>query len=127
MIDSKTLAETLLKFSTSDDAEKKINNFFYYLEKKNLLSFLPQIKRYLLQKQKSSEHFNTLYIRSRFSLYWEDIEEIIRIIGVTKDAPVEFIQDENIIGGFQVIYKEKIYDGSLFHKIDQFENTLIQS
>ena len=127
MIDSKTLAETFLKISTSDNAEKKINNFFHYLEKKNLLSFLPQIKRYLLQKQKSLEHFNTLYIRSRFSLSQEEREEIIRIVGAPKNVPVEFIQDENIIGGFQVIYKEKIYDGSLFYKINQLEDILIQS
>jgi F0F1-type ATP synthase delta subunit len=127
MIDSKILAQSLMKLSESDTDEKSVNGFFEYLKKKNLTGLLPQIKKHLIRQKESSSVLHTLVIASKHDISKSDIENIKSMIGADNSVLVELIKDESIIGGFSATYDGNIYDGSLRNQITQLRNRLTHS
>ena len=124
MINSKILAQTLMKLSQSQDSEKTVARFFKYIEKQNLCGLLPQVKKYIEQKKEEFSSKNTVVISTKHDLSESDIRDIISITGAEKDAIVKIIKDTNIVGGFSVLYQGNIYDGSLRNHITQLRNRL---
>ena len=119
MIDSKTLAQTLVKLSKGKDSEKSVKAFFEYLEKKNFLGLLPQVKKHLERSLQDSSQAETVVISSKHELSSPEIKEIISMIGADSNVATEMIIDESIVGGFSVVYQRNIYDGSLRNQITQ--------
>ena len=124
MINSKILGEVLIKISKSKNGEKSIEAFFDYLKKKNFVGFLPQIKKYIIKKNKESLETNSLIIYTKYEISDKDIKNIISLVGADQDTKVEIIKDEKIIGGFSATYRGNIYDGSLRNQITQLEAKL---
>lgn len=124
MTHSKVLAQTLMKISQSKDSEKLVDRFFDYLEEKNFLSLLPQIKGHLKRLLEASTQEQKLVILTKHDLSEIETKEIISLVGADKDVPIEIIKDESIIGGFSATYHGNIYDGSLKNQITQFKTIL---
>ncbi len=127
MIDSKVLAQTLIKLSQKDDSEKSISAFFDYLKRKNFLGLLPQVKRHIEQESKHLSETQTLIITTKHDLSDAEIKKIISLVGADADVSVEVIKDETIVGGFSVTYQGNIYDGSLRSQITQLRKRLTHS
>lgn len=124
MISSKVLAQTLLKISKSKNSEKAIKVFFEYLEKKNFLALLPQIKKHLKRKEEESSQTQTLIISTKHDLSSAEVKKIISLVGAKDNVVTEIIKDETIIGGFSATYQGNIYDGSLKNQITQLRTKL---
>lgn len=124
MIDSKVLAQALMKISQSENNEKSVNAFFEYLKKKNFLGLLPQVKKHLERSVDDSSQAQTLIITTKHDLSESETNEIISLVGADKDVQVEVIKDETIVGGFSATYRGNIYDGSLRNQITQLKTTL---
>jgi F0F1-type ATP synthase delta subunit len=127
MINSKNLAQALIKISQSENAENKINDFFKYSQKKNFLSLLPQVKKHIKKERERLLKAKTLIISSKHDISEQEKEEIISLVGAEKDVNVEIIKDESVIGGFSATYDGNIYDGSLRNQITQLRNRLTHS
>lgn len=124
MVDSKVLAQTLMKLSQSQDSEKAISSFFDYLEKQNLRGLLPQVKNYIARKGAESSLANTVIISTKHDLSKSDISDIVALTGAGSDATIEIVKDNTVVGGFSVLYQGNIYDGSLRNHITQLRNRL---
>ena len=127
MIDAKKIAHIFFKFSQEDRAEEKIDFLLQELEQKKLLSFLPQVKKYLLQKIKGEQEHEKLIVRSPFPLSDTEKEEILSFIEKrTKTNPhsVIYLEDKNLIAGVQLSYRGKNYDFSLKHQLSRLEKNL---
>ena len=124
MIDSKVLAQTLVKLSQSKDAEKSILEFFKYLGKKNYLGLLPQIKKHIERLGEASSEAQTVVISTKHDLSELETKEILSLVGAESSDKVEIIQDETVVGGFSVTYQGNIYDGSLRNQITQLRKRL---
>lgn len=124
MINSKTLAQTLIKLSQGKDSEKSITTFFEYLKEKNFLVLLPQIKNHIIRATEVSSKANTLVISSKHTLSDTEINEIISLVGADKNVEKDIINDESIVGGFSATYRGNIYDGSLRNQITQLRTRL---
>lgn len=124
MFDSKTLAETLMRLSKGDNAEKAIKAFFAMMQKKNLIGYLPHVKKHIERTEKSSSNHNSLIISSKHDISAKDQADIISLVSAEKDVVVEVIQDESVVGGFSAVYKGHIYDGSLRNQIVQLRGQL---
>jgi F0F1-type ATP synthase delta subunit len=123
MVDSRTLAQTVLKLATKPDAEKSIEQFMEYLTVNNLQGILPQIIAHIERITEQSAESNTLHIRSKFELSDTDVEHIQKLTGA-ESASVERHVDESIIGGFCATYKGFMYDGSLHNQLTRFKTML---
>ncbi len=127
MTHSKILAQTLIRLSQSENAEKLIETFFEYLKKKSFLGLLPQIKNHIQRESETLLRKQTLTISSKHTLSKLEIEEIISLVGADDSVDVDLILDSNIIGGFSTSYNGKIYDGSLQNQINQLHGQLTHS
>ena len=127
MVDSKILAQALMKISQSDNSEKSINAFFDYLKKKNFLGLLPQVKKHIKKERERLLKAKTLIISSKHDISEQEKQEIISLVGAEKDVEVKIIKDESIVGGFSATYDGNIYDGSLRNQITQLRNRLTHS
>ncbi len=123
MINSRTLAHTVLKLSEQQDAENRIDAFFSYLSENNLTGLLPQMLDHVLRLQAQSSERETLHIHSRYNLNEEEISSIRKVTGAI-EAEVSTHVDESVIGGFSATYNDHIYDGSLAHQLVTLKNVL---
>ncbi len=123
MVDSRTLARTVLELATKPDADERIKKFIEYLEKNNLRGLLPQVIAHVERITKQSAESNVLRIRSKFELSEADIQHIQTLTGA-ESAHIEQHIDESVIGGFSATYKGFLYDGSLDNQLTQFKNVL---
>lgn len=124
MPDSLTLAQTLVRLSSEDNAETQINEFFSYLENNNLTGMLPQIKQHVQRIIEKQNDFNTLIITSRHELSAQEINEVKGITKADEQAEVRTELSDIVLGSFQAQYQGKLYDGSLQSKVVQMNNTL---
>lgn len=124
MIDSKVLAQTLMKLSKSENSEKSITAFFDYLDKKNFTGLLPQVKNHIKRFSKISSNEQTLIISSKHDVSESEIKDIISLAGADENVVVEVVIDETIVGGFSATYQGNIYDGSLRNQITQLKTKL---
>lgn len=123
MVDSKTLAQAVLKLASKPNAEKNIEKFIAYLAESNLQGLLPQVVAHIERITLRSAQSNTLHISSKFKLSDVDVKNIQTLAGA-ESAIVEEHVDESVIGGFSATYAGFIYDGSLENQITQFKNML---
>ena len=127
MSDSKTLAKTVLqmiKNSNDQETEKKIDGFFTYLKKKNLISLLPQIREHILRLQEHNKDHNTLVVHSRFELSESKLKEIIKLVGARDKTKIEQKIDNDLVGSFSATYQGTIYDASVKSTLIQMKKTL---
>ena len=124
MLNSQTLAQTLLELSRSENADAQTKQFFVYLKEKNLHGLLPQIKAQVIRLQQKADDFNTLAISSAYKLSDREIEEIITITGAPTDVRVSTEIDPSIIGSFSARFQGKMYDGSLSNALSQMNKAL---
>lgn len=126
-MDSKVLAQTLMKLAQSKNSEKSIEQFLSYLKKKNFLGLLPKVKKHIERYEKNSSQENKLVISSKHDLSDSDIKNIISLVGADTDVTLEIIKDEAVVGGFSATYAGNIYDGSLRNQITQLRTRLTHS
>ena len=124
MLNSQTLAQTLLELSRSENADAQTKQFFVYLKEKNLHGLLPQITAQVIRLQQKADDFNTLAISSAYKLSDREIEEIITITGAPTDVRVSTEIDPSIIGSFSARFQGKMYDGSLSNALSQMNKAL---
>lgn len=123
MINSRTLAQTVLTLSEQENAETKIEAFFSYLTENNLTGLLPQMLEHVTRLQTQSSEGQTLHIHSRYELSDAEVEDIKKVTGAI-DADIEKHVDESVIGGFSATYNGHIYDGSLANQLVALKNVL---
>lgn len=123
MVDSRTLAQTVLELATKPDAEKRIEQFMEYLVKNNLQGLLPQVVAHIERITSRSAESNTLHIRSKFALSDADVKHI-QTLARAESAQVEQHIDESVIGGFSATHAGFLYDGSLSNQLTRFKTML---
>lgn len=124
MLNSQTLAQTLMELSQGDNAEAKVKQFFSYLKEKNLNGLLPQIKTHLVRLQEKSDDFNTLVVSAPYHLSEQELKEVISITGATAETTIVMEIDPDIIGSFSARYQGTMYDGSLSNALSQMNKAL---
>lgn len=125
MVDSRTLAQTVLALTTKADSEKHIDAFINYLKMNNLQGLLPQVIDhigYITSRQNESD---VLRIRSKYELSESDVHHIQSVTGA-ENAPVTQHVDETVIGGFSATFAGYMYDGSLQNQVTRLKNMLIK-
>lgn len=113
MPSSKELAKTLQELMKQEHADQLVDEFFMYLEEKNLLGFLDQIKLEVMRLEKEEAEFNTLVIESKHHLSDDEIRKIKTLVGAREDTLHRLIVSPETIGSVRALYQGKRYDGSL--------------
>lgn len=126
-MESKKLAQTLIKLSQSENADTAISEFFSFLKKKNLLGLLPQIKKHVVRHTERESASDKLVILTKHELSEKEIKQIITLVKADKNIETEVIIDTTIVGGFSAMYNGHIYDGSLRNQITQMRTQLTHS
>ncbi|MAQ77372.1 hypothetical protein CL684_02510 [Candidatus Campbellbacteria bacterium] len=126
MVNSQTLARTVLELQTKPEPEKHIEAFINYLKENNLIGLLPQVIDHIGRITERQEETQTLHIASKHELSSHDIQTIQSITGAS-DAPVETHINKDIIGGFSASYEGYLYDGSLEHQVSRLKDMLLRS
>lgn len=123
MVDSRTLAQTVLELATKKDAQGHLDTFIQYLKDNNLLVLLPQVIAHVKRISAQSAETQSLHIKSRYALSDAEIAHIQSVTGA-HGAPVTQDIDESIIGGFSASYNGNLYDGSLENQVTRLKNML---
>ena len=126
MIDSRTLAQSVLKIATGPNGEKHLDAFINYLKTNNLESLLPQVIDHINRITLRQSESEILRIRSKYKLSESDVEHIQSVTGAG-DAIVTQHVDEAVIGGFSATYAGYMYDGSLQNQVTRLKDMLIKS
>ena len=126
MVDSRTLAQTVLKITTQPDSENNINAFINYLKSNNLEGLLPQIIDNIHRITSRLNESEILRIYSKYELSEADVQHI-QLVTSAENAQVAQHVDETIIGGFSASYAGYLYDGSLQNQITRLKDMLIKS
>jgi F0F1-type ATP synthase delta subunit len=126
MVNSRTLAQTVLKMAARPYNEKLIDAFINYLKMNNLERLLPQVIGHIhciTLRQSESE---TLRICSKYQLSESDVQ-YIQSVTRAENAPLTQHIDETVIGGFSASYAGYLYDGSLQNQVTRLKDMLIKS
>lgn len=124
MMNSKLLAQSLMKISQKETSDESVDAFFSFLKEKNAFYLLPQIKKHLDRDIQKTLAQNKLVISSKHNLSDSEIEQICSLVGAEQNVEKEVLVDESLVGGFSAVYKGNIYDGSLRNQITQLKNQL---
>lgn len=126
MIDSRTLAHSLMTLSQEHGEEKACKLFVEYLTNKNLLGVLPQVLHHIEQISSQKNEDMVLSISSKYELSASEIKEIRKITGADdKNITVETTLDPHLVGGFSAQFRGHLYNGSLENTLTQFKKALI--
>ena len=90
------------------------------LEKYNLLSLLPEIKKSLMHVKRLEEDEKLVHIESPFPLTTASLAHIKKMIRA--DAPEKVTINTDLLAGFRATYKGTLYDGSAARIIKQLIN-----
>lgn len=123
MLDSKTIAQALIQISLSENADKKIEEFFNYLREKNLMALLPAVRKHVERLSKNESDFNKLVISSKHDLSDKDIKDIKKIVEV-EDVKLELVKNNDVIGGFSAVYQGHIYNGTVQNQLTQLSQLI---
>jgi len=123
MVDSQTLARTVLELATKPDADQHVDAFIAFLKKNNLMGMAPQVLNYINRLSAAKAEESVLHIYSKHELSDAEIANIQKVVGAT-DAPLQKHIDESVIGGFTATYNGRIYDGSLDHQVSRLSDML---
>ena len=126
MIDSRTLADSLIQLSKEHGEEKGLKLFSQYLTDKNLIGLLPQILHHIKQLSQQKNEDMILTISSKYELSKSEIQQIQKIAQADDtNIVVETIIDPDVIGGFSAEFRGYLYNGSLENTLSQFKKALI--
>lgn len=110
---SRKLAKLMIEKNVSvDDMVQTLRTY-------NLLSLLPAIKDIVIQIASHKNVQDTVAIESPFNLSEDSVLHIKHIIG-NKTSPHEVTINKNILAGFKVRFKGRLYDGSAERVMRQF-------
>lgn len=126
MIRSRKIAKALVSLNKSTgDGVSVARNFIDRSSKKKTLFQLRAIVKHLeLYKKKSDKENTATIILAREGT--EKIKEnILSYIGES-NIKTEFKKDPEIIGGFVVKFKNKVYDASLNNQIEKLKRSLLR-
>ena len=126
MVNSRTLAHTVLELQNKPQPEKHTDAFVNYLKENNLLGLLPQVIDHIDRITERRNETDTLRIESKHELSQEDVQAIRSLTGAD-NAPMETHINEEVIGGFSASYKGYLYDGSLEHQVSRLKDMLMRS
>ena len=126
MVDSRTLAQTVLNITTTSHNEKHIDTFIKYLKTHNLQGLLPQVIDHIHRITLRQNESKVLRIYSKYELSTVDVEHIQSVTGAVNAEVTQHV-DETVIGGFSATYAGYMYDGSLHNQITRLKNMLIKS
>lgn len=123
MVDSRTLAQTVLELAAKEDANKHLDTFIQYLKDNNLVALLPQVLAHIERITAQSAERQSLHIKSRYALSEAEIKHIQSVTGAI-GSPVTQHIDESILGGFSASYNGNMYDGSLENQVTRLKDML---
>lgn len=126
MVDSRTLALTVLEIATKENSEKYIETFLEYIKTNNLQGLLSQVIDHIGRITARKNESDILHIRSKYELSESDVQHIQSVTGA-ENATVTQHVDETVIGGFSATYAGYMYDGSLQNQVTRLKNMLIKS
>jgi F0F1-type ATP synthase delta subunit len=102
---AKALAHILIKGNISHEL------IFSFLEKRKLLTLLPEIVKELQKIQKSEDLAQTLQIQTPFPLNDEAKKSIEDLVG-SSHKNTKVIVQKSLLSGFTATYEGKLYDAS---------------
>ncbi len=125
---AQNLAKALLKLleKNPQDSQKIITGFVYFCKKKHLTYLLPNLLKYLKIEAKRELAVKTLKIISAISLNEGVVKDIQKLSGAQSPAPIEIIEDKNVVAGFIAYYQNKIIDASLKNNLHLLKNKLYE-
>ncbi len=88
------------------------------LQKYNLLSLLPEIRKSVTKLMSREQESGSVYIETPFPLS-QDALSTIKEISNSSEAPHTVVINKNILAGFTARYKNTLYDGSAERIIKQ--------
>ena len=121
---SRYLAKALMAMEKESNLNTAVAKFMNFLQKNNLIYFLPQILVYLQQESPKPKNQNTVKISASFKI--QDILEvkIKKLTGADSKVKTDFLLDKDLIGGFKAEYDDIIYDGSLKNQLNKLKEKL---
>ncbi len=116
-----------LRNKEKEEAKEIIDNFIKLLGEHHQLSAIRKIVYFLENIYQKEGLVCPASIELAHRLSKENKDEILNFIGEkTKGAEIEWKENVNpeILGGFILRYRDKIYDGSLKNRLDQFKKQI---
>lgn len=122
MVTAEKLGRTLIAMADESGAEKSVQQFVSFAERRGLTFMLPDVVRFLEQLAASDEGSSDVVIttaRDVSKSLLEDIKSHVKATGET----VHTI-DESLIGGFTAQTGNKLYDASIRHSLVRLKHKL---
>lgn len=123
---SKKFARSLFKIAIQCPEKEKIflEQLIFFCSQKNLFCYLPSILKNLEKEYERYQKDQQIIIKSKSELSEEIIEKIKKYVGATNNTITKKIAMEELHGGFLVIYKNKIYDGSISRQLEKLKEKM---
>lgn len=118
------LSQSLIKLSEKASPEEACQKLLSFLEKKKLISFLPQIIFHLKKEWERRQTSKNFKLSSSHELSPETKNKIRKMAGIPAEAPEISRVDSSLIGGFVAEYEDKMYDASLKSQLKKLAGVL---
>ncbi len=125
MLDSKKMAKVLIDLYTKRGAsDTALDAYLNFLEEKKALHLLPSIVKHVERLQGDLLDSQTLSIRAAQPLDEESLLNFCKSAGISKETPVRFFEEKDLLGGFIASYDGRIYDASLRGQVQHLKKIL---
>lgn len=123
-VSSKQLAKYLIETLKQGVNPKELSeNFENFLKKNHLETLLPNIVENLLKEKENLEAKNSLHITTSHEMKEKMIKGIEDFVGKEESDKTKVSVDESLIGGFEAVYKGKIYESSVKNYLKQLRES----
>ena len=91
----------------------------HFLEKRKLLTLLPQILRELQLLEQKERERTMLIIETPFTLSQDATQKVKELVGANKEVETKIVLKKNLLSGFKALYDGQSYDASARRIISQ--------
>ncbi len=127
-VSSRQLAEVLFSSFENlpeDKTERVLSEFLTFCRDKKLMYLLPRVLYHLERMANEKASVNSLRMIFARKQDKSIVDMVSGFIKAKPDTVVSIDIDEDLIGGFVVLYQNIIFDGSIKRQLNRAENILI--
>ena len=128
MIKTDNIARALIGLVEDDgrDSSEVADNFVKFAKKYNMETRVKNVLAVIEDKAKNTRERETVFIKTAREVPERLLKEIKKHLEIPEDAPVNISFDENILGGFRVLYKDNLYEYSLGSRLKKLKTKLTE-
>ncbi|MCA9353833.1 F0F1 ATP synthase subunit delta [Candidatus Nomurabacteria bacterium] len=125
MISSKKLASYIYKERDSKDFDNFLDKLFSVLKKNNLFKIIPKVLEEIYKIDEKEKKKNKIKLYTSHKFGDETIKKILQKYDIDPKE-TEIIEENELIGGFILENKGKLYDASIKTNIRKLEEEILR-